>query len=197
MYWYRHDTACDFELLCFCWSTRYLHHITSSKIRNCTRLHRCRCLNRTMLFHLQGVPTALVRRYFGLSMLYGGDITWNSKRRGVRNPTWLLDWYQELGWVRNRTPLHVDNSTWRNKFDIASVCKVWLFWVGGKKFELWRGYSYGLRKFQVRNRTPLEWMSVSLWLTSVLRRNVRGRYIVFQGKQHSSKSHVVTLLTFF
>ena len=43
--------------------------------------------------------------------MYDGDIAWTSKSRGVRS----------------RTPLHVDISTWRNKFEIASVCKVWLF----------------------------------------------------------------------
>ena len=86
-----------FRLLCLWWSTRYLHHITSSHIRNRTWLHWCRCFNRTMWFNLHLVTTGFVWQYFGFEVLYGGDIAWNRKRRGVRNLTRLPGQYQEMG----------------------------------------------------------------------------------------------------
>ena len=104
MYRYRHGAACDFELLCLWWSTRYLHHITSSHIRNRTWLHWCRCFNRTMWFNLHLVTTGFVWQYFGFEVLYGRDIAWNSRSRRVRNRTRLPSRYQEI--VRNRTRRH-------------------------------------------------------------------------------------------
>ena len=73
--------------------------------------------------------------------LRDGDIAWTSKSR-------------EVGY---HTPLRVDISAWRNKFEVASVCKVWLSL--GRRGRQNSKYDAGTvtisGKFQVRNRTPL------------------------------------------
>ena len=136
MYWCRLGAACDFRLLCFCWSTWYFHHITISKIRNRMRIHWCPFFNRTVWVNLQGVTTGPPRRKFGFAMLYGGDIAWNSKKKRR----------SKFHAVTRSIPGNGD------KFEITSGCIVWL-WLIRRKYQVFglsRGYiscSYDLRKY--------------------------------------------------
>ena len=100
---------------------------------------------------------------------------------------------------RNRTPLDVDISTWRNQFEVASVCELLL--CLGRREKQKANHDAGTVTisgmfFKIEIALRYDELSPSGWFC-FLRGNVRGRYSVFQGKQQSSKSHVATLLTFF